>query len=339
MEHNYITCTGFGGTGSSMLSDLMKEFDNVKSCGSQFEMTLAFDYGGISDLEHYIVDDFERNKTSEGIYFFQKHIKNIRKIYTAFFGDIFDECTNQYVRDLVEVEWLGQCGSHIYRYGSVGRCFFYKLPIKIQHKIRKLLPRKDTYERTSFWKKKLPIQLSYCDEEKFIVATKKMTKLLLDSLDREEQFEYLCFDQLVPAYGFYRYSRYFSNIKIVIVDRDPRDLYLLNELYWKEGWIPSDNIDVYVNWYKLLRRKLNDDLKKSSNVLYIQFESTVYDYENTLNKIIDFLNLDSRHHIYKKKYFNPDLSIVNTKLWERTSSKVESIRIIEKELAEYCVKY
>ena len=55
MNHKYITCTGFGGTGSSVISDLMKEFDNVKSCGSDFEMSIAFATDGISDLQHYIV--------------------------------------------------------------------------------------------------------------------------------------------------------------------------------------------------------------------------------------------------------------------------------------------
>lgn len=72
--HKIITCTGFGGTGSSAISDLFKEFDNVKSCGN-FEFSLAHEVDGISDLQHAIVDDFHRNKTTEAIYRFQKLIK------------------------------------------------------------------------------------------------------------------------------------------------------------------------------------------------------------------------------------------------------------------------
>lgn len=46
-KHHYITCTGFGGTGSSVISDLMKEFENVKSCGDSYELSLAFQIDGI----------------------------------------------------------------------------------------------------------------------------------------------------------------------------------------------------------------------------------------------------------------------------------------------------
>lgn len=46
---NIITCASYGGTGSSAITDLMKEFNNVKSLG-EFEFSIAHDLDGISDL-------------------------------------------------------------------------------------------------------------------------------------------------------------------------------------------------------------------------------------------------------------------------------------------------
>ena len=49
---NIITTTGFGATGSSAISHIISEFDNVKSYGS-IEFWLLQDLHGISDLEYF----------------------------------------------------------------------------------------------------------------------------------------------------------------------------------------------------------------------------------------------------------------------------------------------
>ena len=334
--HQYITCTGFGGTGSSVISDLMNEFDNVKSCGADFEMTIAFDYGGISDLQHYLVDDLERNKASEGIFLFMKYMAFIRKKYEARFGSDFPKWIKEYIDSLILVEWKGENYMHYFRYSKWQRRFYYRFPKLVQKNLRKLLPAKDTYERTDWIKRDLPMQFPV-SEEQFFTSTRAMFQKLLDGFDSMNNYEYLCFDQLLPAYSFKRYLRYFPNMKVIVVDRDPRDLYLLNELYWHEGWIPSGNVDNYIKWFRTIRRNLYRDIEEAGGfVKLIKFENCVYHYDETINDVIEFLGINKEKHTLRQMYFNPRKSIVNTKLWEKNHSKDREIELIEQSLSEFC---
>lgn len=331
MNHKYITCTGYGGTGSSIISDLMKEFRNVKSCGSDFELTLSFDNDGISDLQHYIVDDFERNKISEGIFRFQKHVKQLSRIYRKKMKVDFEGILNDYINSLIDVEWKGTSIQQKFRYPRWQHILLYRIPEIVQSLLYKY---NDGYEHTTKYKRKLPIYVSY-GKEKFFNNTRQMYRQLLDSFDIDFCYEYLCFDQLVPSYNFNRYSSYFPNLKIIAVDRDPRDLYLLNELYWHEGWIPSHDINTYIRWFKLLREQKKYEIIPQ-NVLCINFEESIFHYDDFLKKIINFVGLDLSDHIAPMKYFNPEVSIKNVELWKSIHTKNIEISKIEKELTEYC---
>lgn len=335
MAHKYITCSGFGGTGSSMVTDLMAEFRSVKGCGD-FEWTLAFDIDGISDLQHYIVDDFEKIKTTEGIYRFRRHSKIVAKGYSRMFGTDVKGILDEYVDSLIDVSWMGSNNLQYYRYNLIGRKLYY-LYCKARFEITKFFSSNNGYERA--WNKpKVLLELS-SQRGKFFELTQRMYARLLDTLDKDNKYEFLCFDQLVPSFNFKRYSRYFPNLKIICVDRDPRDLYLLNELYWHEDWIPSDDLDTFVKWFKLLRKDLKAAAAECDNVMLVKFEDAIYNYEETVSKICDFVGLKQSDHINKKSIFNPDYSIRNTKLWEKDSSHAKEIEIIERELSYFCYDY
>ncbi|MBS9436690.1 hypothetical protein EAE91_05700 [Photorhabdus noenieputensis] len=58
-----ITCTGYGDTGSSVVSDLLKEFSNIHSFGN-FEFGFLQDPHGIRDLDYGIVQNNNRLTTN-----------------------------------------------------------------------------------------------------------------------------------------------------------------------------------------------------------------------------------------------------------------------------------
>lgn len=335
MEHKLITCCGFGGTGSSVITDFVSEFKSVKGCGD-FEWTLAFDIDGISDLQHYIVDDFEKIKTTEGIYRFRRHSKIVARNYSKIFGTDVKRVFDEYVNGLIDVSWMGSNNLQVYRYNLIGRKLYYWY-CKGRFMLKKIFTSNNGYEQA--WNKpKVLLELS-SQKEKFFESTKKMYASLLDTLDKENEYEFLCFDQLVPSYNFKRYSQYFPNLKIVCVDRDPRDLYLLNELYWHEDWIPSSDIDTFVKWFKLLRKDVKLAAADCDNVMLVKFEDTIYKYDEMAKKICDFIGLDPNDHIKKKTAFNPDYSKRNTKLWDNDTTHAKEIEVIERELSEFCYDY
>lgn len=69
----FITCTGYHGSGSSALTDLITEFDGVTSCGDE-EFRFVFDSDGISDLEYHLVWSFERISSARAIDRFLKRV-------------------------------------------------------------------------------------------------------------------------------------------------------------------------------------------------------------------------------------------------------------------------
>lgn len=337
MEHKYVTCAGFGGTGSSVVSDIMAEFKTVKGCGD-FEWTIAFDIDGISDLQHYIVDDFDKVKVTEGIYRFRRHYNIIAKSYSRNFNSDIRKIFDDYTDELVDVRWKGSNTLQVYRYSwFLRKC--YRAWGLFRFYLGRVLSSNDGYER-GLQNPKVLLELSH-GEEKFFTATNSMYRKLLDSLDPDFKYDYLCFDQLVPIFRFKRYARYIPNLKIICVDRDPRDLYLLNEFYWHEGWIPSDDIDTYIKWFRVIRSDFANDLKEAGDqyVLAIKLEDAIYHYEETMRKICDFVGLKESDHIYKRQHFNPDYSKRNTKLWEKIDSKIEEIKRIETELSDYLYPY
>lgn len=325
-----ITCAGYGGTGSSAITDILKEFDNVK-CTGDFEFALLHEVDGVSDLQHYLVDDFHRLKATEAIYRFKKLINNLKSSYDPFFNYKFNILSKEYIDKITDVKWNGFWHQHLLRHSKIVRKFKYYYPAKIQRKINKYLQFNKDYEFVPYYKRS-EMRIGFNSEE-FFINTREYINNLLKELDKNNEYKYLALDQLTPPYNLERYSAYFYDIKIIVIDRDPRDLYLLNKLYWKEGWIPSDNVNDFIKWFKGIR---NFKVNNSHNVLKLNFEDLIFDYENTLNKILKFLELDSNNHINKNKFFNPEKSIKNCRLWEKVSDNQEEIRLIEKELLEFC---
>ena len=122
------------------------------------------------------------------------------------------------------------------------------------------------------------------------------------------------------------------------MDRDPRDLYLLNEIFWHEAWIPTKNIELYVEWFKLLRehQKIEIPYENKNKILRIKFEDMIFNYDATLRKILNFLEISEKEHNEKKKFFNPEVSIKNTQLFKKYKEYKNEIEIIEEKLKEFC---
>ena len=56
------------------------------------------------------------------------------------------------------------------------------------------------------------------------------------------EYDSVMVDQLIPSSNIDRYTRYFDDIKVVVVERDPRDVWMCERYVWREGVIPSDSV-------------------------------------------------------------------------------------------------
>lgn len=333
-KQKIITCTGYGGTGSSAITDLLKEFQNVYSYGDT-EFRFLQDPNGIRDLEYGIIENNERNITDYRIKHFKKRMKflnnNLIHSYKKYFGKNFKVYTDMYIKSLIKLQWEGYSPKDILE-ETLLKKFLYYTERFIQKKIFHLKE-----GGAKIYKNKTPMSYTYITKTYFYEQTKEyLNKLFLEILKEEK--EYLALDQLVPPNNINKYLDYFYDIKVIVVDRDPRDLYLLNEIFWHEAWIPTKNIELYIEWFKLLRehQKIEIPYENKNRILRIKFEDMIFNYDTTLRKILSFLEISEKDHNEKKKFFNPEVSIKNTQLFKKYKEYENEIEIIEEKLKEFC---
>ena len=324
-----ITCASYGGTGSSAITDLLKEFKNCKSFG-EFEFRFLHYPNGIRDLELSILNRNGRLNTSYEIYQFLKMNKKIQKVYRKYFGENFMFLTEDYIKKIARVSWVGT--SELYCNGEMK---ILKLKYKIINKILNFI--KNKKEGIYYQKSDYPLYVSDISKVKFYEETQNYLQKLFENLDQEGKYERIVLDQLIPSSDINSYLNYIKDIKVIVVDRDPRDLYILKREFWKEGRIPKD-VNTYIEYFRAIRAHQKHDEEDKSKILRIRFEDLVYSYEETLKKILFFLDLKEKDQINKKQFFNPEISIKNTNLKKKYLKYGKEINQIEKELKEFCYK-
>jgi hypothetical protein len=172
----------------------------------------------------------------------------------------------------------------------------------------------------------------------FIQKVQVFTTRLLKELIKNDKnnYEFLLLDQAVPPISISKYLSYFSYTpKVIVVDRDPRDLYIANKTEWGSRYIPTESVDQFIHWYSLTRA----EHESNNNIMYIMFETLIYEYEKTLKEIYKFTGLNKSDHINKGKNFNPNLSIINTQIFKKYPELTHDILKIEIELQKYCYNF
>lgn len=335
-----ITVTGYYGTGSSAVTDLISELDNVYSLGDR-EIRFLHDPNGVSDLEFKIVENFNRHNSSYAIKHYLIFAKFLNstfgyKKYAKIFNNKFMYHTNEYINNLVVFKYAGS-----WHYDVIDKGIFYYILdrtfSKCTSKLNKIFKKKILKSYNCLNKEESVVYCVNPDINNFLNATKRYIKNLFAELPIGDK-EFLMIDQVVASSNIKRYLRYFSDpIYVFLVDRDPRDLYILDKLYWGNVGFP-DNVEKFCKHYKLIRYTQQQEIE-NEQVCYIRFEDLVYKFEETKQKIFNFINVNSLHHKSKLKYFNPEISINNTQLWLKHSEYKYEMEYIERHLPEYLYDY
>jgi hypothetical protein len=73
--------------------------------------------------------------------------------------------------------------------------------------------------------------------------------------------------------------------------------------------------------------------------LRISFEELVLEYEKTLQKLFDFLEVDRTVHRDKKIHFDPDVSKAGVYMWKNVDGTLkEDVEKIAEELGSLCLE-
>ena len=326
-----ITTASYYGSGSSAVTDFISEFDGVKSLTSN-EFRFAHDPDGLSELEYNLVENFNRHNSGHALKRYKKLVDYnskhlISKRYEPFFDNRWKELSYKYIEELTDFSYPGFWQYDFYDKGAIYE-FISKFPERVMHAtIWRNKPDKHLFFN------KITTLASNPGEERFLKITRKYTTELLKAANKENK-PILMVDQILPSSNIERHMRYFDNMKAFVVDRDPRDQYLLAKYEWNDSGVPHD-VETFCKWFKYVRATKNKELYDEDKVMFIQFEDLVYNYEETTKKIMKWINLSEKNHIRIKEYFNPDISIKNTRYWESHPQYKKEAEEIAKKLPEF----
>jgi len=326
-KRSYICVSGYGWTGSSACIDLLKEFKGFGALDGEFR--IARDPYGLRDLEESLVHNWDFIRHDVAIRDFLNYCKVLSR-ETGLFSQVGRNFSNKlnidfmsesksYINKLTDMIYLGDTFIHRYNIPA-HKNFFMKI-------------------RSKFGKNNAkPMYLSRPDKAEFIKETRKYINNLFSVYMDFKRINTLILDQSIPPTNINNTSQYFENIKIIIIDRDPRDIYVnmvRSQKLLGPELIKKDSVGKYIKWHKQLRHtSIDDNYNCNKDVLRMNFEDLVLKYDDSIEKINFFIGNDAQHND-KGVYFLPEYSVKNIEIWKRYQDQ-SIMKEIGAELEEYC---
>ena len=325
------TC-GFASTGSSAVSDYLKEFDE-NQVFDQFEFTLPYLPDGLEDLEYHLTQHVVRDDSS-GIAIprfrrcLQKKFESTLNQNFSVSPSQLSDVTEKFIKSIVQLQWKTAKRTDVLLNPSWFYNFFGYRVMKC-HVLPYIQRRRGKV--VDLWPYR-NVEVSIFPEN-FQEASRQFIKDILTLMGADFN-KNIVLDQPFLGSNPTRSFRFFDNPKAIVVDRDPRDNYLFTKLvlYKKENIMPVDDVKTFVKYYRLFRD--NHPYKQPHpDVLCLHFEDMVYNYDNSTKRIREFCNLPENPR--QKSVFDPNLSMANTQLYLRYPEYKDDIAYIEQELPEY----
>ena len=315
---------GYVSSGSSAVIDLLKEFDNMQAL-DQIEFLFPYFPDGLEDLECKVTNCRKYFSSTVAINRFRQLMKwNYLNKPT---NEKTFQISEEFLKKIIQVSWRGRSMVDELIV-SRGKAFIIKITKKMTRGLR-LKKHPKFIEGLMLYNIETAIS-----SDDFDAQAKDFISNILSEMGRDQN-KITVLDQPFEGCDPVKSFKYFDDPKAVVVNRDPRDQYLFNKIFLRKRGIyhtPCDNVDDYIKYYKLIR-KSPPDLRERNDVLYMNFEELVYDYDNAVSKVAHFCG--AGEHTNKGKFFKPTHSASNTQLFRKFTGYEEDIAKIEAELPEY----
>ena len=275
MYSNITFVSGLGATGSSALCDLFKEINEYYVMPEEFR--LFVDPDGIFSLKSALVDNWSIYQSDFAIERFIKLVNNLNQKYSSPYyylthDKIFDKAIYQYLDDYINSLtdfkynglWLGRRNL----YNIMLRNIFNKLRINKNYEMREIYVSQ------------------ILSSNEFYHHTRKFIHNLVMYCLRKSSKSKFVFDEGYLSMNPSNMISLLPHVKINVVIRDPRGIYAESK---KWSFIPND-LDKFIQWQKALLKRWNRQKQNvsSNQILEIEFENLVLDYNKTIDKIFLF---------------------------------------------------
>ena len=324
---------GFAASGGSALRDLFYEYTELFVFPAEFR--LLKEKNGLLDLEKALFISKSPDNIDLAIRDFKKLAYDLARITTKFtrFGFSYDKFTdknftkfaNNFIDEITDYKYPLNTHNYDFRKST--------FKSQLDRYASRLLP-------YSFFEK--DAYMAYPKYESFMRSAKKLLNLTFQAAFMKEGFnpKYIGLHNIVNPFtleGIYNSYKYFDDFKMIIIDRDPRDIFID---FPHHRYLPRnvDNVakaKCFIHFFKSLRKKIKE-VAQLEFCLILSFEELVINYDETLKKIEAFLGISDKNASLKKKLFSPEDSIKNIKKYKKLDCIYDSsIKLIEDELTDF----
>lgn len=332
-ESKILFAAGLGSTGSSALVDLLKEVEGFESHDEEFR--LLVDPDGIFSLRTALTDNWTIFQSDLALKRYQKLVKQVTRKYIGTYyrlnlseryDDYLEKRSRELVIKLTEIEYNGLW----YGINNIYYAFM----------IRSNFIFNSIFSRKFFNSKRIIVGKNYSDSVDVLdkIFGDYIKDLVAYTLEKSGN-NMFCFNENFSAMYPEKLFKILPDSKMVLVIRDPRDVYADG---MKNRWLViPDSIDKFIQWQSSVYNgwlKIDDRFNDKNRLLVVKFEDLVLDYENIKKKIFTFLDISPDKHINKFKYFDPQVSKKNIGQWKNRIS-IEESEAINLSLKEFILKY
>lgn len=168
-------------------------------------------------------------------------------------------------------------------------------------------------QRLGFYEKIDKTRLITSGNKVVFAAQKLHKKIFLNNSNQT-----IILNQAGSAWNPKESTKYFSNAKVIVVTRDPRDQFVDLKRYKR-----AISVSGFVDWYKEMQIHLKKNY--NSNVFYVKFENFVENHEMSVKELCNFVGLSNN----TKSTYDPNSSKKNINQFNHYLDENE-IKIIQK---------
>ena len=326
-----IGACGFGSTGSSVITDYLREFDDI-IVKDDLEFTWVSATDGIIDLERAVMNP--HNRTSDSITAINRFLRLAQRMQHSYerhglSAERFMQSCNKLIEEITDVSWYWYDNQVDYRLRSK-----YFLHAIMKNKIIPKIELKKGHHASCWPLKKVRVSVR---PDNFYTAARGHVNEIMNGMGLDQK-KIIALDQPFAGNNPQACFPFYEDPYAVVVDRDPRDNYVFarTRMLGKFHYMPIDNVKDFISYYRAIRKD-QPYLKDDPRILRIHFEDMVYEYDKTSKLVRDFLGLPENPR--PKSVFAPELSAANTQVFKRFPQFAEDIKVIERELPEYLFDY
>lgn len=338
MSRLIVVPTGYMGSGSSAVTNLVSELDGFDVNNGSYEYVFLHCPNGLFDLEDKLLRGNTAVRSDEAIHSFLAYMRQLHYEPNYWFSGYREKVTPLFYRFCCEfIDALGPVGirdSHWYYQEDVNK-WSYRARWHFNRLLAGITKQTYVFGRPVKPLDYYDVRLAFPSPETFYAAAREFLGRLWTELGISEH--HLVLDQLLLPHNLWRIDRYFDDaLRVFVVSRDPRDVFLLNKYHWmKDGNpvpFPTDP-EEFCRVYEGMRR--SETPADDPRILRLRFEDLIYRYEEACAQICAFLGVDPARHTKKGTLLRPEVSVNNTQLFRRDPAYAAETAVIEERLGPY----